>query len=97
MSGVIFLLLVVGSFVSFVVLEIKTLQRWKGGWRALAAFPVVVLTAVVLNIVIGILRDPTAHNLWPFEIVLWSAGGLVFLGLLHLLRRFVTKKNPLSE
>jgi hypothetical protein len=45
----------------------------------------------ILNIVIGVLRERTAHNLWPLEIVLWSAGGLVFLGVLALVRKMTTR------
>jgi len=38
----------------------------------------------VARIVIDTRRDPTSHNLWPFEIVLGTAVALAALGLLHL-------------
>ena len=41
---------------------------------------------ILTNIVVGIAIDPTSHNLWPFEIVMVSAAGVVWLGLLRLLR-----------
>jgi hypothetical protein len=31
--------------------------------------------AVVLRIIVGVLGDPTSHNLWPFEVVLAAAVG----------------------
>ena len=50
------------------------LWRWRGGWRFAAAVPAVVMPFVVLRIVIDTARNPTSHNLWPFEILM--AGGL---------------------
>ncbi|MGH8182628.1 MAG: hypothetical protein ACREPH_03100 [Rhodanobacteraceae bacterium] len=62
------------------------LWRWRGGWRLLAAVPAAVMAFVVLRIFIDTARDPTSHNLWPFEIVMWgglSCAGMLLLGLAH--------------
>jgi hypothetical protein len=62
------------------------LWRWRGGWRLVAAIPAAIMAFVVLRIVIGTARDPTSHNLWPFEIVMWggfSCGCMLLLGLAH--------------
>lgn len=62
------------------------LWRWRGGWRLAAAVPAVIMVFVVLRIFIDTARDPTSHNLWPFEIVMWgglSCGGMLLLGLAH--------------
>jgi hypothetical protein len=56
--------------------------RWRGGWRIAAAVPAVVMAFVVLRILMGTAIDPTSHNLWPFEIVMW--GGLSCLAMLVL-------------
>ncbi|HET9820179.1 MAG TPA: hypothetical protein VFP92_13545 [Rhodanobacteraceae bacterium] len=56
------------------------LWRWRGGWRLVAAVPAVVMGFVVLRILVGAAIDPTSHNLWPFEIVMW--GGLSCLWML---------------
>lgn len=72
---------------SFVALEIATLRRWKGWWRIWALLPIVALGLVVLNIIVGVTQNYTAHNLWPLEILVWSIGGLIFLGLLHLIHK----------
>ncbi len=89
-------LIIVILFICFIALEIITLRRWKGVWRILASLPVITLMLIILNILIGISIDRTSHNLWPFEIVVWSMGGFVFLGLLHLVHRF-SNKTPSSK
>ncbi|MGH6635545.1 MAG: hypothetical protein ACRED0_05230, partial [Gammaproteobacteria bacterium] len=45
------------------------LWKWRGGWRIAAAVPAVLMAFVVLRIVVDAARDPTSHNLWPFEIL----------------------------
>lgn len=62
------------------------LWRWRGGWRVAAALPAAVMAFVVLRIVVGTTIDPTSHNLWPFEIVMWgglSCAGMLPLGIAH--------------
>ncbi|MEO9080350.1 MAG: hypothetical protein ABI268_13705 [Rhodanobacter sp.] len=49
------------------------LWRWRGNWRWVAAMPMAVMAFVVLRIVVAVARDPTSHNLWPVEIVMWGA------------------------
>ena len=88
MSLSIFLIVILALVFSFVALEVVTIRRWKGGWRLIAALPGIALAFWILFIIISVLLDKTSHNLWPFEIVMWSAGGLVFLGLLRLIHRF---------
>lgn len=43
---------------------------------------------VVARIVVDTSRDPTSHNLWPFEIVYSGAAGLALIIVLALVRRF---------
>ena len=50
-----------------------SLWRWRGGWRIAAAGPAAIMVFVVLRIVIDTSRDPTSHNLWPFEILMAGA------------------------
>lgn len=64
------------------------LWRWRGGWRIATAVPAAVMAFVILRIFFDGLRDPTSHNLWPFEILM--AGGasvavMIVLGLARLL------------
>ncbi len=90
---IIFLVVLTALVISFVAAEIVTLRRWRGWWRAGAAFPIVALLGVILNIVFGTMRDRTAHNLWPLEIVLWSVGGLIFLGILSIAHKIAVLKK----
>jgi hypothetical protein len=84
---IIFFLVITVLFFSFTALQVVILRRWRGGWRAVGGLPGIALLLVILNILVGTLRDRTSHNLWPLEIVMWSAGGLVFLGVLSLIRK----------
>lgn len=66
---------------------IRALRRWQGGWKTLAALPALVMAFVILNIIVGALFDPTSHNLWPFEIIMWGACSTLWMLALVLLRR----------
>jgi len=88
MDIILFLVIAI-LFLSLAALELFFIRRWQGAWRILSALPGIALAIVILNIGIGIMRDRTAHNLWPLEIAVWSAGGLVFLGVLSLVRRLI--------
>ena len=62
------------------------LRRSRGGWRIAAAAPVVMMALVVLRILVDAARDPTSHNLWPFEIVMWGGFSCLWMlvsGLVH--------------
>lgn len=62
------------------------LWRWRGGWRLAAAVPAALMGFVVLRILAGTARDPTSHNLWPFEILYagaLSAGAMLVLALVR--------------
>ena len=63
------------------------LWRWRGGWRIAAAVPAAIMAFVVLRILVGVLVDPTSHNLWPFEIIMAGMLGLGMLLALWLVRR----------
>ena len=63
------------------------MRRWRGGWRIAAALPLVALGFVVVRIIVGVAFDPTSHNLWPFEILMGTIPGLVFIAVLALVKR----------
>ena len=65
------------------------LWKWHGGWRVAAAVPAALMAFVVLRILFGVSRDPTSHNLWPFEILIWGVVSLVIMGGLVIARRFI--------
>ena len=70
-----------------VVMPIRALRRWQGGWRYAALAAVVPIAFVVLRIVFDVSRDPTSHNLWPFEIVQIGVLSLVVLAILAIARK----------
>jgi hypothetical protein len=63
--------------------------KWRGAWRAAAAIPTSVIVFVVLRIIVDTQRDPTSHNLWPFEIVIWGGAGVALMLVLGIARRIV--------
>jgi hypothetical protein len=64
------------------------LWKWRGWWRLAAVVPFAVMAFVVARIVVDTARDPTSHNLWPFEILYSGAAGLALIVVLALVRRF---------
>jgi hypothetical protein len=64
------------------------LWKWRGWWRLAAVVPFAVMAFVVGRIVVDTARDPTSHNLWPFEILYSGAAGLALIVVLAAVRRF---------
>lgn len=60
--------------------------KWRGGWRIAAAVPALMMTFVIGRIVVDTARDPTSHNLWPFEILMWGGASVVVMGVLALVK-----------
>ncbi len=82
----VFTWLVVLLGVGLLGLGARALIVWRGRWRWAALVPVVIVLGAVVRIVLEVRADPTAHNLWPFEVlaVVVAAGAL--LGVLELIR-----------
>jgi len=85
MSG--FMLTMLGLLVAGFAWPAWGVWKWRGGWRLAAALPIAAMTFVALRIVIDTARDPTSHNLWPFEIIMWGGGTLLFMVALKFARR----------
>jgi len=81
-------------FGGFAFVQVRSLLRWRGGWRLAAGLPLLGVAFVVLRIVLDTRRDPTSHNLWPFEIVIATAVALAALGLLHVVERSRQSHEP---
>ncbi len=84
-----FAVLVVGVLVGGIVLPIRSALRWRGGWRIAAFAPLGLMAFVVLRIVVDTALDPTSHNLWPFELLMYGAVALVIVGVLTIARRIL--------
>jgi hypothetical protein len=87
--GMIFMLAVVGIFIGSFGAPVWALAKWGGGWRIAAAVPAAMMAFVVLRIVFDTFRDPTSHNLWPFEILMFGVASLAIIAALSLVRRLV--------
>lgn len=61
--------------------------KWRGGWRMAASVPAALMAFVVLRIVADTARDPTSHNLWPFEIIEFGLVSAAIMGGLVVARR----------
>lgn len=83
-----FMLAALGLLVGGVAAPAWAVWKWRGGWRTAAAVPALVMAFVVLRIVFDVARDPTSHNLWPFELLMWGAGSVAIVGALAVARRF---------
>jgi len=91
------ILLLVGAvflLAAFVYAQVRSLARWRGGWRIAAVLPLLGLLFVLARIVFDTQRDPTSHNLWPLEIVFATVIALAALGLLHIARLASRARTP---
>ena len=61
-------------------------------WRLLACVPVIPLAGWGVSIAWGVTRDPTSHNLWPFELVFWTALSFLLFGV-FLLGRWLAMRS----
>jgi hypothetical protein len=76
-----------------VVVPIWSAWKWQGGWRIAALVPAGVVGFVVARIVFDTTIDPTSHNLWPFEIIIFGGGALAAIGMLRLARRLAAVRG----
>ena len=77
-----------GNFAMFLVpvappafLAYALSKKSREEWRLLAYVPVAPLALWAPWIAWDVTRDPTSHNLWPFEAVMWGLLSLVMFGL----------------
>lgn len=92
MSG--FMLAMLALLVAGCAWPVWSVWKWRGGWRFLAAVPVAVMALVVLRIVVDTARNPTSHNLWPFEILIWGGASLLFMLVLKAGRGWLQAPPP---
>ena len=82
-------MLVLGTLtILAITLPLRARNHWHGNWKHVATLPFIALALIVFNIIVGITLDPSSHNLFPFEILLWSLGSLGFIGICSLIRYF---------
>ncbi len=79
--------------IAAVGLPLRAKRQWEGHWKRAANLPLILLALGTLNIIIGLLVDPSSHNLFPLEILLWSLGSLGFIGLCTIIRSLQSSHN----
>jgi len=72
----------------------KRAKDSRGEWTLLAWVPIVPLLIWGVLMARDVTRDPTSHNLWPFELFLWGLVTLVLMGLFTIGRRFLGRQAP---
>ncbi|MGH8647845.1 MAG: hypothetical protein ACREUP_00860 [Burkholderiales bacterium] len=92
-----FMLTVLGLLVVGAGAPLWGVWKWRGGWRIAAAVPALAMAFVIGRIVVDTARDPTSHNLWPFEILMWGGASAVWMGVLALMKRVVGRKSAGDE
>ena len=94
-SDTVVLIVLLAAAATNVALSVYAIWRAQGFRRLLASLPLLSFLGVGLNILLGVSRDPTSHNLWPFEVLVTCAAGIIysfaFLGLQAL---FVRRTKP---
>lgn len=65
--------LLVGALLAAAACAFARTRPWVAGLAVAAAVP----AAVMARVVHDTLRDPTTHNLWPFELVLAAGPGIL--------------------
>lgn len=88
LASMIFLCVMGALLIAGIGLPAVAMWRWRGRWRLLAGVPLAVFVFVILRIAADVTRDPTSHNLWPFEIIMFGALSILAVAVLWLLRRF---------
>jgi hypothetical protein len=82
-------LAVVGLFAGSIAGPAWALWKWRGAWRIAGGLPLLAMAFVVLRIIVDTVRDPTSHNLWPFEILMWGTGCVAVVAVLAIVKRLV--------
>ncbi len=84
-----FMLTMLAIGVAGIAVPLWSWWKWRGAWRVAAAVPAAAVLFVILRIIVDTSRDPTSHNLWPFEVLMCSAAALAGIGALKVARRLV--------
>ena len=91
-------LLVASSFILFPATFIASLHatyRWHGVWRKLAALPLVAVAAYFAIVLIPAwMKDPTSHNLFPFELGIYLSPTIPFMAIVFWRHRVAEAVAP---
>ena len=92
--GLLGLPLLLAAPVVYALVQIRALRRWAGAWRIAAGLPLLGWGIWGGNFARDVTRDPTSHNLFPFEVLIGAGMALLYLGGLAVLRRLTLGPTP---
>ena len=84
-----FMLIILALVLAGIGVPLWSVWKWRGGWKIAAAAPTAGVVFVVVRILVDTARDPTSHNLWPFEILMFGTLALACTGVLRVARRIM--------
>lgn len=93
----VFWLLLVANPLFLIWLALRSCIVWNGAWRIIALMPLAGFIIHVAALFFAIMREPTSHNLWPFEIILTSFLGWSVLLCFYLIRAMFCPYVPHKE
>jgi len=68
---------------------------WRGGWRWAGAVPLIAFFAWIgIVLVPAGIKDPTSHNLWPFEVGIYLSPSLPYMAIAAGVRRNHLRSKP---
>ena len=88
-----FMLLALGLGLAGFAAPAWALLRWQGAWRIAAMLPAGLMAFVVLRLLLDTSRDPTSHNLWPFEILIFGIGSSAAMLVFWILRKLAASRR----
>jgi hypothetical protein len=91
--GLLVIPLLFGIPLLVLALCVVAVVRWKGGWRYAGGLPLVLFGIWLVMFLIDVARDPTSHNLWPFEMLMWAGYTAVWLTVLFIVRKLTARKT----
>jgi hypothetical protein len=75
------------------IMPLRAMWRWRGGWRLAAAVPAALMGFVVLRLIIATSIDPTSHNLWPFEMLMSGIVSVLIMVSLTVMRKWAQARR----
>ena len=76
-----------------VFLCVKLYRNWNAPYQAIALLPLMPLPVWFAKFLFDIKRDPTSHNLFPFEVFFVIIAGFVILLIVSVLRTLWLNRN----
>ena len=90
--AIVFTWSILGLAAVLVVVGVRALLRWDGPWRWLVLLMLLPLVVTGSRIVVDVRADPTAHNLWPFEVLAAAVVSLILLAVFAIGRTVLSRR-----